>query len=117
MIDRNILFIQELLRVIPSLVAIYREHVTDNGELLPHLFFGDVARYVIDETRDPDAIGPLRQLLGQIEIELERHNLETEELIGVSFVENLCGEVAALNVLIPMMGPELRRETSTICGI
>lgn len=117
MTNKNILFVEELIRIIPDLVAIHQEHVTDNGELLPHVFFGDVARYVVAKTLDPAAEGTLRLLLNQLEIECERQNPETGELIGVSFLENLCGEIGPLKVLIPMMGPALRRETSVICGI
>ncbi len=41
---------------------------------------------------------------------------EVKELIGVSFVENLCGEKAALRLLKPLMGPRMKKEVENVCG-
>jgi hypothetical protein len=46
-------FIKELLRTVPELQPAYAEHLNDNDTLLPHVFMGDVTRFVIAEASKP----------------------------------------------------------------
>jgi len=71
-----------------------RQHVTDNGELLPHLLFGDVTRYAAELARSSgdQAAATLDALLGDLDAALAAgQDDEVGNLIWVSFVENAQG--------------------------
>jgi hypothetical protein len=89
--------------------------LADNNELLPHVFLGDVARFVIAEAIRSPASFAIMKVLNVMEFGLASEK-EVRELVAVSFVENLCGEDDALSVLVLMMGPALRKEFKMICG-
>jgi hypothetical protein len=40
-------FVGRLLQVLPELKSTYEQHLADNDLLLPHVFMGDVTRFVI----------------------------------------------------------------------
>jgi hypothetical protein len=111
----NASFIEELLRRVPQLKAIYDEHLTDNEMLLPHVFMGDVTRFIIAEAETPRSQGALRTLLEHLENGLRTGSDEVKELIVVSVVENLIGETKALMILKPLMGSSLKAEVERIC--
>jgi hypothetical protein len=99
--------VEDLVERFPALRSIYDEHLRDNGELLPHVFFGDVARYA-----ERLYMGQEREALEGLLDVLERawgdgpH--EVEELIQVSFIENLQpwdGRKAGMRELL---GPHLQ---------
>lgn len=109
-------FIERLLLAIPELKPVYAEHLADNDVLLPHVFMGDVTRFIVaelDQTRDADVVS---RLLHYLESELNAGNADAIELIRASFVENLMGEEAAINKLRPLMGSALLREVESICN-
>jgi hypothetical protein len=48
MSESTISFVQDLVRQFQELRNLLKEHQEDNfGELLPHVFLGDVTRYVV----------------------------------------------------------------------
>ena len=96
--------------------SIYDEHLNDNEMLLPHVFMGDLTRFVIAEAENPLARVPVGTLLAHLEGGIRNGSDEVKELIIVSFVENLIGETTTLKVLKPAMGPSLKREVERICG-
>jgi hypothetical protein len=77
-----------LLERVPELRANYDEHVADNGELLPHVFFGDVSRFVVARAAEGDdsAVG---RCLAFLEEALDNGDELAQELVVVSFVENI----------------------------
>src|SRR5687767_6505879 len=99
----NASYIEELLRRAPQLKPSYDQHVRDNDTLLPHVFMGDVARFVIAEVENPQSRASVRSLLDCFESGLTTGSDEIKELIVISFVENLIGETSALKALTPMM--------------
>jgi hypothetical protein len=103
-------FIEELLQVEPALKAVFGAHICDNDEVLPHVFMGDVTRFIIAAAERKNADSMLPKLINFLEVQLATGGDEIENLISVSFIENLTGEVEAISVLIPMMGPCLRKE-------
>ena len=109
-------FIERLLRVVPELKEAYDEHVTDNDMLLPHVFMGDITRFVIAEASSASGLSAVHRVLDYFESELRMGAAESIELIRASFVENLIGEKVVVNKLKPIMGLGLRREIETICG-
>lgn len=109
-------FIKDLLRSVPDLTIAYEEHATDNDALLPHVFLGDVTRWAIAATKNRNSLSSLTQLLDHMETGLTSGSEAVKELIAVSFLENLCGEKAALRSLKPLMGPSLKKEVENVCG-
>ena len=76
-------FCQELAQQIPDIAEILSKHVNDYDELLPHVFMGDVTRYVSnDGSHRTDVVQALEKAFAN-------EGPEVEELIAVSFVENL----------------------------
>ena len=110
------LFVDRLLGLVPELKTRFEQHVADNEVLLPHVFMGDVTRFVIDEAKNPNMRETLERFLRAIENELHFENANTKELIQASFVENLMGEEITVEKLKPLMGPIVRKAVSTICG-
>lgn len=107
-------FVRKLIEIEPKLEEHYRQHVADNDTLLPHVFMGDVTRYILAErARDVESI---KRVLGFFESELASKDPAVRELIGASFVENLNGEQKARMELEQYMGSRLRREVQLIGG-
>lgn len=80
--------VYSLVDSVPDLAPILREHLEDNnGELLPHVFFGDVTRWAVrQDERDAESIDAL---LATLEIDYANGDDAVRELIVVSFLENL----------------------------
>jgi hypothetical protein len=103
-------FVQELVERFPALHSLLREHLEDQcGELLPHVFMGDVTRYFVDAY---DAGMPRRQevqaMLDYLDERLAHADDDTQELVAVSFVENLPQEGETATGLRRLMGHALR---------
>jgi hypothetical protein len=93
-------FVRSLVELDIRLEDLLAEHLSWNKTLLPHVFMGDVSR----------------QILAYSDEELRLGHPDTQELIVVSFVENLIGQEVQLRVLMPLMGTTLREQTQRICG-
>jgi hypothetical protein len=54
--ERAETFVREIVERFPKLSPLLREHLHDNsGELLPHVFFGDLTRYAVALLTAPTA--------------------------------------------------------------
>jgi hypothetical protein len=88
-------FIAELLAIVPELQPPYLEHLDGNfGELLPHVFFGDVTDWAVEQhaaTKHGSlaAEEALTRLLNFLESGYPAGDSEVQNLIAVSFLENL----------------------------
>src|SRR5919205_3077814 len=89
-------FVRNLIARVPELQPLYNEHVADNDELLPHVFMGDVTRFVMtlnaNSSGKDDKFSVARQTLMKILDFLEEGMAasdDVKELISVSFLENL----------------------------
>jgi hypothetical protein len=101
-------FVRTLVADVPQLAPILEEHLVDNfGDLLPHVFMADVTRFVIQAVIDPRMKGKMRPILDHMNEALEKDDEPVQELVYVSFLENLLGEVATQELLIPLMKPTL----------
>lgn len=109
-------FIEQLLSIVPELKLVYEEHLADNDTLLPHVFMGDVTRFVMTASRNTPGCAALRRLLMHVENGLSAGDDEVRELILASFVENLIGEHDALHILRPLMGSHLGKKVEALCG-
>jgi hypothetical protein len=79
----------ELIARVPAFEPVYREHLEDNdGELLPHVLFGDLSRFVVSaDARGDDAL--VRSTLDFLENVLTEGDEAAQNLVVVSFVENI----------------------------
>ena len=60
-----IAFCRELAQQIPDIGEILTEHLSDYDELLPHVFMGDVTRYVSnDGSHRTDVVQALEKAVG-----------------------------------------------------
>jgi hypothetical protein len=77
------------LRVeLPEFAAEIDEHVVDNDEVLPHVLFGDLTRFVLDaHMRGDDDL--VRRALAFLDHALREGDDMVQNLVGVSFVENV----------------------------
>lgn len=105
-------FAKRLLAAAPELTPVYQEHLRDNsGETLGHVFMGDVTRWIVEachkSAADEVLSPPVGALLSFFEQELASGDDYADNVIALSFCENLWGEDEALKILRPQMGPHL----------
>jgi hypothetical protein len=93
---------------VPELGRKWREHLTEWGEPLPHLFFADVARFAVTvaESRSHDLRARFANAIEQF---AASDNPDLVNLIHVSFAEHLvwgdAREQRALESLKELFGP------------
>jgi hypothetical protein len=107
--------IRKLLELVPELQPVYDEHISDNHELLPHVFMGDVTRYVVQRvcSGEEEEEQPVMRIIDHLEQCMATGDDQVKELVSVSFVENLLGNDNALAKLKDVMGPALAKEVET----
>jgi hypothetical protein len=88
----------------PSLLPVLQQHVDDFG-LLPHVFFGDVTRWVVGRYITQPSDPELEAALELLEQEFAR----AEELICASFLGNLPGKTDAGAGIRDCLGEELTK--------
>lgn len=108
----------------PFLGSMLDEHVADNfGEVLPHLLFGDLTRYVLAQFLDVEsgvgsqlveAKGEIQGLLNDLEVAYAAGGEEVQELISVSFLENLPRPGEQASTVRSWLGPELSAQLQVI---
>lgn len=110
------LFVLELVNKVDRLKPIYEKHINDNDELLCHVFFGDLTRYVIELNKsimnnlidsDVEAMGVI---LNHLENKVTGLDDNIDNLIGVSFLENLIPLNDEIWHLESMFGQNLKTE-------
>lgn len=106
--------VEQLVARVPELRPAFDEHVRDYDELLAHVFFGDVSRFVVTaEVSGSDEL--VERTLGALEALLKEEDAEIRELVGAFFVENIAWDAddASERVrreLPPLWAAELRRQ-------
>lgn len=105
-------FFKSLLEKVPGLTDLYKDHLFDNDEFLPHVFMGDVTRYVCvlaqKVNRGSEALKPeLITIVDFLEEGLIDGNDELRNIIEVSFVENLEKADPCYALIKKCMGPNL----------
>jgi hypothetical protein len=118
--EQELAFVYAIVARFPGLRPMLDEHLTDNfGDILPHLFFGDVTRYVLSLLREarasdvPSRRRELREILDYLE---ETYSSEEalQEIISVSFLEHLPRPSEEGWGIREMVGPSLRRQLQVI---
>lgn len=102
--------IQALLKRLDGFESVYREHLRDCDELLPHVLFGDLTRHLRRMVTDGNAPGSVRLAVDLLEQALGEGDSDLGELVGVSLVENLEPEGEGVAELRQLFGPCLRAE-------
>jgi hypothetical protein len=110
-------FIKNLLNAVPELSGTLDEHLAANDSLLPHVFMGDVTRFYLSEVEKSVENDVVLRLLSILEEGLNSGDEKVDELISVSFIENLGGEDTVIESSKHLMGPALRRTLRTVLGI
>ena len=92
----------------PSLKPVLDEHLTDFDEMLPHLYFGDVSRWVSAEIAKPSPSPEVDALLKLLESSYPQAPDDVQNLIDVSFVEMVEDDPA----VVRLFGPNLMARVS-----
>jgi hypothetical protein len=109
--------IHQLVALAPELGPVYRTHLDDNfGELLPHLMMGDITRWMGVLVSRVQAGGPtapadlelFRTVMAFLEGQFASGDAAVQELIAVSFVENLWQTGEQFTAIKNVLGPSLR---------
>ncbi|HEV3024273.1 MAG TPA: hypothetical protein VGX76_17480 [Pirellulales bacterium] len=91
----------------------FEEHRRDYGEVLPHVFFGDLTRFV-QVAFGCSRSSPARQIGSQIirllELGISSTDERLQELVSVSFLEDLDHDHAAFDDIVANLGPTLKKE-------
>ena len=117
-------FVLSLIKIVANLNRLYDEHIEDYDELLPHVFFGELTRYVVnlyksilDCSSDTKRWDELDTILVYLENGISGNDEKVQELIAVSFLENLDLTDIKVGTLIERFGPYLKKELKMIRGV
>ena len=99
-----------LARLSPSLGAQLEEHIVYNGGMLPHVFLGDVTRYVAELADASPEAPQLQAMLDLLEDRFPNGAADEQEMIAVSFIENLPAPDEEGSELRYILGPKLTEQ-------
>jgi hypothetical protein len=108
--------IDVLLGEVPELRALFNAHLRKNGgECLPHVFFGDMTRFVLGLAQDATVPNDrsfelLKRILEFLEVAMASPDPRVQNLVSVSFVENLGPMSDSLAKVRTMLGRKLSEE-------
>lgn len=83
MSKETIEFCKSLATLSADISTILIEHISDNDEVLPHVFLADVTRYILADGKDSQTI------IKFLDDVFSSRGRDVEDLIAVSFVEYL----------------------------
>lgn len=108
----EVAFVDRLCDAFPEVARLREDHLRDqNGELLPHLFLGDVTRYAIalfESSREP-ARHELTELCRFLEREYTTGTRSVRDLVALGILENMAGPPEPYWRVRTYLGPELRK--------
>jgi hypothetical protein len=104
-------FPEQLRTQVPGFDRIYDEHVRDYDEVLPHVLLGDLVRFLLDEVRVQGTRSTaLREAMILLERGMGSADPKLQELVAVSFLENLDPEEQAFPAIRTLFGPYLEEQ-------
>jgi hypothetical protein len=113
MSDSASALVKNLVQRVPKLDALYQEHLKDNDELLPHVFMGDVTRFVVAAaaagSARPKDWAEAQRVVALLEEALASKEPSVENLIAASFVENLEPDEPGFSRVVDTFGSRLKR--------
>jgi hypothetical protein len=100
---------ERAVHLAPDFAAVLVEHLRDNDVLLPHVLMPSLLGFIGDclSRESPTADATVQRLLDLLEVEVSGDDLDTQNLIAVSFLENLEAE-PFFGRLYPLLGPNLQ---------
>jgi hypothetical protein len=98
-------FCESLSRRFPEVAPLLAQHIADYDQILPHVFMGDVTRYILSA-----AVESRKAIVMELERHFEDDSEEIQDLIAVSFVENLEDETHLKEALSGIHADALREE-------
>jgi hypothetical protein len=97
--------------VVPGFDRVYDEHVADNGGVLPHVLVGELVRFLVSQVEASGASSSaLRAAMPLLEDAMAGSDARLQELIAVSFIENLDPGDHAFAVIRGLFGPKLEEQ-------
>jgi hypothetical protein len=98
-----------LREAVPEFESAIDEHIADNGEVLQHPLFGDLTRFVVaaHERGDDELV---RRCLAFLELALLSDDDRLNNLVAVSFIENVGPYEKAMRRFIKSWPNGLREE-------
>lgn len=104
-------FPDQLRTAVPGFDHVYDEHVADHDEILPHVLLGDLVRFLSGEVELRGAECPaLKQAMPLLERGMGSRDPRVQELIAVSFLENLDPGDPGFPVIRMWFGPRLEEQ-------
>lgn len=103
-----------LLGIVPEATPVLNAHVAEHGELLPHILFGELARWAIHLFRrwqkegDESDYATFTRIIAFMQQCLHSEDERVQELVLFSFLENLWQAGEAYPQLQQHLTPELR---------
>lgn len=109
-------FVEALANRFPALLIILEEHLEDQyGETLPHVYLGEVTRWLVERLRTAGASDrDLLEILTFLERAFGGSEDEVQDLIAVSFLENLPRPGEPGSGIRSLVGPLMREELGRI---
>lgn len=107
----EVAFIGYLAREVPELMPSLQEHLDDYDGLLPHVWLGDVTRWMLQRFKtDPDDPG-FKRALHLMDEALSHKDFEAEhQLVSASFVENLPRSGEPNAAILEVVGASVRAQ-------
>jgi len=96
-------------KAVPGFSAIHEDHVAANDERLPHVLMADLVAYIEEQAAAGDS-APANAALSLIDRAYETGVPDLQELISVSFLENLDPKVPSYEGMKRRMGKALLAE-------
>ena len=115
-------FMLRLAECAPLLSHLFRDHQRQYDEMLPHVLMADVSRAALTLAEDAQSGSAsaeiaLKRLVDELERGLQSGGDAVEELVVVSFLENMDDEDPRFGLLEENFGPQLRWEWSRLGGV
>jgi hypothetical protein len=96
---------------IPGFAGIHDEHLRDYDEVLPHVLLGELVRFLSDEVRKYGEGGAaLKEAMALLEQGMGSADAKLQELVAVSFIENLDPRDESFQAIRKLFGPHLEAQ-------
>ena len=102
----------ELLRAqVPGFDRVYDEHIRDYDQVLPNVLVGELVRFLSDEVHSHgEGSVALQRAMNILEGAMGSADPRLQELVAVSFLENLDPEDVSFHAISCLFGPCLREQ-------
>jgi hypothetical protein len=110
--------IPKLVGKFPELRSVLQQHLADHGKVFEHVFFGDVAEFIMRKAGQREFDQATKEWLSRffcfLESACQSDDTRVGELIIVSFVELLNPTNISYKRLVSLAGPNLRNALNSI---